>query len=134
MLMRNVEQNLWEFISDTPEEFEHAIANAETHNEKIFFEKMRYKILHETAASNDIIMHDNNNKDGIYILRVGTDDFQGGKILDGYMVGACEEFSGLFFFLTQDLDQFIHRHVTVGEWLKEQDYSGISYDANNDYM
>lgn len=134
MLMRNEKSNIWEFISDTPEEFEHAIANAETLNEKIFFEKMRYKILHETAASNDIIMHDSNNKDGIYILRVGTDNFQVGKILDGYMVGSCEEFSGLFFFLTQDLDQFIHRHVTVGEWLRERDYSGISYDANNDYM
>lgn len=132
--MRNEKQNLWEFKSDTPEEFEHAIANAETPNEKIFFEKMRCKILHETAASNDIIMHDNNNEDGIYILRVGTDDFQIGKIMDGHMVEPCEEFSGLFFFLTQDLDRLIHRHVTVGEWLKEQDYSGISYDANNDYM
>ena len=37
--------------------------------EKYFFEKMKYKIECEPAMSNDLIMSENDNEDGIYIVR-----------------------------------------------------------------
>ena len=52
--MRKREKEEWEGLSDTPEEFETAIKNAISTNEQIFFDKLRFKILHETAASNDV--------------------------------------------------------------------------------
>ena len=37
--------------------------------EKNFFEKMKYKLEFEPAMSNDLIMSEHDNEDGIYIVR-----------------------------------------------------------------
>lgn len=57
----------WDCIVDNPEEFENAIENASTNNEREFFKKLRYKVLHEPAFSNDVLMNDKDNEDGIYV-------------------------------------------------------------------
>lgn len=128
-----ITSDVWQYIADTPQEFEHAINASKTPQEREFFEKLLFKILNETAASNDVIMSDKDNEDGLYILRVGTDDFQVGRVGDPNSPSYPYEYAGLFFFLASDLEPYLHKHITVGEWLKERDYAGIRYDANNDY-
>lgn len=131
--MKKTNAEDWEDLADTPEEFDEAIKNATSENERIFFEKFRHKILHETAASNDVLMHEQDNSDGLYILRVGTDDVMVGRnLLDSNEQTFPREFAGIFCALDQDLFEYINRHTTLREWLRERDYDGIRYDANND--
>lgn len=125
----------WEYLSDTPEEFELAIQNAVTPNEREFFEKLRYKILNETAFSNDVLMKDDENGDAIYIMRVGTDDIMIGHNLT--VVGKeheAVELAGVCYAMSYDLYDFLGYHITLQEWLRNRDYKGIRYDRNNDYM
>lgn len=122
----------WECFVDTPEEFENAIKNAKSDNERTFFESIMYKVVHEPAFSNDVLMHDKDNKDRIYILRVSDDFIIGMKDSNGMDAGSPSEYSGLFSFLATDMYPYLHHHITVGEWLRNRDYAGIRYDANND--
>ncbi len=124
----------WDYLSDTQNEFEEAIANAISENERQFFEKLRFKFLHETAASNDILMNESDNDDGIYILRVGTDDILIGKDLENPDEKTTPaEYAGIFLALQHDMYMYVHRHITLLEWLRERNYKGVRYDANNDY-
>lgn len=124
----------WEYLADTPQEYREAINNAVSENERKFFTNLRQKILFETAASNDVLMNENDNDDGLYILRVGSDDILIGKNLSKPNEQSTpEEYSGIFLALQQDLHKYVQRHVTLLEWLRERDYKGIRYDANNDY-
>jgi hypothetical protein len=134
-MKKEKEQENWEYIVDTPEEFEAAIKNAVSSNEKEFFEKLRYKILHETAFSNDVLMKDDENEDAIYILRVGTDDIMVGHNLTvpGKKHEAIE-LSGVCFAMSYDLYDFLNYHITLKEWLRRRDYQDIHYNCNNDYM
>lgn len=124
----------WEDIADTPQEYEHAIKNATSDNERRFFEKLRYKVLHETAASNDVLMNEKDNEEGLYVLRVGTDDILLGKNLsDPNEKSTPIEIAGLFQALEEDIFPYVGRHITLWQWLRDRDYKGIRYDANNDY-
>lgn len=132
--MSKKDHECWEHIADTPEEFEEAIRNAVSENEREFFQKLRYKILNETAASNDVLMNENDNDDGLYLLRVGTDDIIIGKnISDPAETISPEEYAGIFLALEQDISRFVGRSVSLKDWLRERDYRGIKYDQNNDY-
>lgn len=124
----------WEYVADTPEEFEEALKNAISDNERTFFKKFRHKILTETAASNDVLMHEDDNEDGLYILRVGTDDVLIGRNLTkpGEKTTPAE-YAGIFLALEQDIFRYTGRHETLLEWLRRRDYKGIRYDRNNDY-
>lgn len=125
----------WADLSDTPEEFDNAIKNAITPKEKEFFEKLRYKELNETAASNDVLMNEADNSDGLYILRVGSDGILIGKrIADPSETSIPEEYAGIFLALQHSISQFVGRDITLLEWLRERDYKGIKYNRNNDYM
>ncbi len=125
----------WEYLSDTQEEFELAIQNAVTPNEREFFEKLRYKILNETAFSNDILMKDDENSDAIYIMRVGTDDIMiGHNLTVAGKEHEAVELAGVFYAMSYDLYDFLGYHITLQEWLRNRDYRGIRYDRNNDYM
>lgn len=122
----------WEFLSDTPEEFNNAIRNAVSDKEKEFFNKLRYKELNHPACSNDVLMHDKDNEDGLYILRV-SDSFMVGKAhRENPSLQYPREYGGLFFFLRQDLYPYLGYHITVQDWLRNRDYSGINYEADND--
>ena len=132
--MKKQEYDPWDYLEDTPEEFDTAIKNAVSDKERKFFEKLRYKILHETAFSNDVLMHEKDNEDGLYILRVGTDDIMIAVILEkpGEKTTPVE-ISGLFGALEEDIHEYVGRHMTLLDWLRARDYRGIRYDANNDY-
>ncbi len=125
----------WKYLADTPEGFDAAIKGSVSKSEKEFFEKLRHKILHETAFSNDVLLKDDENDDAIYIMRVGTDDIMVGHNLT---VNGSEheavELAGVCFAMSYDLYDFLGYHITLQEWLRKRDYRGIRYDRNNDYM
>lgn len=132
--MKKYSSEDWECLADTPEEFEEALKNAVSENERTFFEKFRHKILTETAFSNDILMHCDDNEDGLYILRVRIDDVLIGRNLENPDEDTIpEEFEGIFLALEQDISQYTGRHETLLDWLRRRDYNGIRYDRNNDY-
>lgn len=130
--MRRKSEEDWEDMNDTPEEFKNAIKYALTDNEKEFFKKLRFKVLNEGAASYDVLMNDKDNDDGIYILRISDDFLIGRKDDNGKDMVTILEIPGLFYFLSEYMDQQINRHITILDWLRERDFSGINYDANND--
>lgn len=121
----------WEFLCDTPEEFKNAIKHACSENERIFFEKLRYKMLYETAFSNDVLMNDKDNEDRIFIVRSRFDDILIGSKKED--IPACE-YEGIFHALEEDMYIYTGQHITLLEWLRKRDYHGIRYDANNDYI
>jgi hypothetical protein len=134
-MKRKKMSEIWEYIADTPEEFDEAIKNAVSPNEKEFFKKLRYKILNESAASNDVLMNEKDNEDGLYILRVGTDDIMVGKnISDPNENSVAIEYAGIFLALKQDISHYVGYHITLKDWLRNRDYNGIRYDQNNDYL
>lgn len=131
--MKKMINSDWEYLSDTPEEFDYAIKNAVSKKERTFFEKLRDKFLHEIAASNDVLMNEKENPDGLYILRIGTDSILIGRNMsDPKETSIPIEFSGIFMALKEDIYNYVGRHVTLLEWLRERDYHGIRYDGNND--
>lgn len=126
------DNEIWECFDDTPEEFEQAINNACSPNERTFFEKLLYKVVNEVAASNDVLMHDRDNEQGIYILRISDDFLIGKKDESGHDTAMPVEYEGLFTLLSSDMHRFVNRHITVGQWLRDRDYRGINYNGNND--
>lgn len=126
----------WENLADSFIEFKEAIDNASSENEKEFLEQMMYKIPYEMAASNEILLKPEENEDNLYILRVGSGDFIVGQEPNNssspnypYEIGGLLGKDG---FLGFDLFPYLHRHITVLEWLRERDYKGIQYNRNND--
>lgn len=104
-------------------------------NEKTFFEKIRYKMEHELAPSNELIMSEIDNDDKIYIVRVDYDEFIVGHGTVGHY---DEEFHGMN--LSEVLDAnlkelgYIDNDITLWEWLRERDYKGVRYNNNYAYM
>lgn len=114
-------------------------ANMEGHytsdNEKVFFEKMKFKMENEIAPSNDLIMFEEDNDDHIYIVRCIYDEFIVGHGTkshydDEYHVMNLSEA------LSANLKTlgFIDRDITLLEWLRERDYRGIRYNHNYAFM
>ncbi|MGM9815436.1 MAG: hypothetical protein ACI304_00045 [Lepagella sp.] len=104
-----------------------------THEELNFFQNMKFKEEHELALSNDLIMSENDNADGIYIVRVEYDE---------YIIGCAAHpedelhTMNLSEALNTKLSQIgiMDRTKTIGEWLRSINYQGISYNHNYDNM
>lgn len=43
------------------------------------------------------------------------------------------EYAGIFTALCQDIYNYTGKHISLLEWLRERDFKGVRYDANNDY-
>ena len=104
-------------------------------NEKVFFEKMKFKIEFEPAMSNDLILSEHDNEDGIYIVRCYDCEF-----IIGCHVGENfkEEKHTMNFSdaLETNLQEcgFIDDNLTLLEWLRKRNYNGVRYDHNYDLM
>ena len=98
--------------------------------EKDFFKKMEKKVFGEFAPSADLLMSEHNNHDEIYIVRYYFSEFRIGQGL------ADNRFKGKIYTLTfaealeADLFQFLDRHVTLLEWLREIDFKGLDFNGN----
>ncbi len=102
-------------------------------NERIFFEKLRYKMEHEPTLSNDLLMHEDDNEDHIYIVRCICCEFIIGQTINGSSKEDCH-LMNLSDTLSVNLKDagFTENSITLLEWLRERDYKGIRYDNNFD--
>ena len=101
--------------------------------EKKFFVELKRKEQTEPAYSNELLIFEKENSDGIYLLRKYYDIY-----LLGYRkkCGSTEEFEceSLYNILHSNLGQCVDfpESITLLEWLRRQDYSVIRYNRNYD--
>lgn len=107
------------------------LASPSSAEEKEFFEKIAHKILYEEAYSNDLLLSEHDNEDGIYIVRCYDYEF-----IIGRHVGEkfYEEVSTMNFAdcLNTNLKEaeLLDEDITLLEWLRKRNYSGIMYNHN----
>ena len=130
--MEKKENKLWK---EDEELFTSMEGKYKSLNEKVFFEKMKFKMEYEIAPSNDLIMFEEDNDDHIYIVRCVYEEIIVGHGLKG---SYDEEFHVMTLneALNANLKQlgFLNRDVTLLEWLRERDYEGIRYNHNYAFM
>ncbi len=105
---------------------------SKTQNEKKFFSEILRKATEEIALSGDLMMSENDNDYGIYILREVYDEFRTGV---ASIKPECSEVfaDGISELLAVRLESIgLHNDITIGEWLQNIDYKGINYNANYD--
>lgn len=90
-----------------------------TENERFFFETMKERLT-EDCSNNDILMDDESNDLGIFLVRFSFDWFKMSRY------GECQ---GLRDILNATLDGYGKPNVTLLEYLKEKDFSVIKYDS-----
>lgn len=101
--------------------------------EKAFFKKMCYKEQYEPAFSNELLVFENENESGIFLLRKYYDTY-----LIGYRnpIGTVAEYEcvTLCAALSSRLDQCIGfpLQITLLEWLRKFDYGMVKYNRNYD--
>ena len=112
--------------------FERMKDEYQSENEKEFFERLRYKQEHVFTVANDLILHERNNEDGIYIVRCEYEEYVVGQkeVIEEQHVMDLSEALAINLKETGLLD----REITLFEWLRERDYAGVEYDHNYDDM
>lgn len=108
-------------------------SNSITPEEFNFFQNMQFKELHESTLSNDLIMSEHDNADGIYIVREEYDEY-----LIGCVAHPEDEIHvmNLSEALNINLTQIgiKTKNETIWEWLRSINYHGVSYNHNYDNM
>lgn len=128
-------QNITPFTNEDLELFASVADHYRSVNEKIFFETLKNKIQNEPAMSNDLLLSEFDNADGLYLVRCYSSEFILGKHQGGHF---SPEYT------TMDLHDVLHanlfelsfldRDITFWAWLKEHDYKEIMYNHNYDLM
>lgn len=101
--------------------------------EKRFFSMMEKKQEYESAFANELLVFEQENPDGLFLLRKYYDTYLiGYKHQDGTTTEyECET---LFQALSLRLDMCIQfpKKITLWEWLRDSDYEVVRYDRNYD--
>lgn len=102
-----------------------------SNEEKQFFEVMSHKIHHEPAPANDLIMHEDSNDDGIYIVRCYDSEFINGKHKGQDF---AEEVHAMTLKEAMNTNfkecHFSEQNITLIDWLRHRNYAGVEYDHN----
>lgn len=103
--------------------------------EEMFFEVMNYKIHHEPAWSNDLLLSHDDNEDNLYIVRLYDSEFILGQLRDGNFSKEIHTmtFSELMHANLKE-NGFLDYDITLTDWLRKRNYAGIKYDHNFDMM
>ena len=112
--------------------FERMKGHYQSENEREFFEKLRKKEEEEFTYSNDLILHESNNDDKLYIFRCLYEEYVVGQ----EMVLEEQHTMDLSEALAINLKDagLLERDITLFDWLRERDYAGVEYDHNYDDM
>lgn len=102
-----------------------------TSEEFNFFQNMRFKEESEPTLSNDLIMSEDDNSLGIYIVRVNYDEYMVGcsqhQDEEVYAMNLSEALS----IKLKDIG-IDNCDKTLGEWLQSINYKGVKYNRNYD--
>lgn len=87
------------------------------------------------AMSNDLILFEQDNKDSIYLIRCEYEEYIVGHMTDGKYDDEYHAMT-LSEVLAINLKSlgYINEDLTLFEWLRKNDYAGIQYNHNFDYM
>lgn len=111
------------------------IAHPVSENEQKFFIRLKDKMENELAPCKEVLFSERDNKDGIFLLRDGYDEFIIGSerddVPDDYI-----HLMSLTEALRTNLMQagFVMRDLTLLDWMRERDYNGAMFDHNNAYL
>lgn len=127
--------------------FEEMKEHYRSEEERLFFEKMKLKMVYECAPSGDDIMIGRDNEDAMYICRLDQDEF-----VIGRYTGEKVHIPAHVFWLEHDSHHYVEYHamnlsealshnlkdiigkdITLLEWLHERNYRGIEYNGNVAY-
>ena len=114
--------------------FESMRGNYQSENEKKFFEYLFYVEQWDFCMSGDMLLHEDDNKEKIYIMRVGFDEYEVGK--DSPNVLKNQHVQGLSYVLAINMKEcgLLGENITLLQWLKKRDYKGVRYDQNRDFQ
>ena len=110
--------------------FESMVGHYQSDNEREFFENLRFKQENVFTVSHDLILHEDNNEGGLYIVRCEYEEYIVGqeKVIEEQHVMFLAEALQLNLKEAGLLD----RDITLFDWLRERDYKGVEYDHNYD--
>ena len=118
-----------QFPTDDKELYYYMQGQYVSEEEKDFFEQMLLKEIYDFPVSTfDVIMHEDDNEDGIYIEKHYHSEYKVAQVKDGKTKQISlypESLSGL---LKLDLYELLGVHITVLEWLRKRNYSKVRYD------
>jgi len=98
-------------------------------NERTFFENMIRKEIYDFPASSfDVIMHEKDNEDGLFIDKCYDSEYKVGRKTDGRTAVISVLPQSLSELLQLDLYEVLNKHISVLDWLRQRDYSGVRYD------
>ena len=128
--MRTIKNKIWDVDKRL---FDEMNGKYNTPEESNFFQTMRYKEECEPALANDLILSENTNPEGLYIVR---------ELYDVYVVGiaSLEEEEMHVMNLHEALNIKLsevglsNNDLTLWEWLRHRNYQGVTYNHNYDLM
>lgn len=106
-------------------------SNCQSDNERHFFTTMKRKQQYEPSLSNDLILHEDDNSDGVAIIRSYYDEYtvavaNGKEWKQKHVMNLSQALSINLMALG------LSRDMTLGQWLKQNDYAHIQYNHNYD--
>lgn len=114
--------------------FNRISSNYQSYKERWFFESIKELEQWDCSVAHDIIMSQNDNEDCIFIVRAncneyifGCDDLKDHRVYEHVMTLSEALSSNLKALGVVDTD------ITLLEWLRSRDYSGVSFNHNLDY-
>lgn len=117
-------------LKEDRELFERMEGQYRTAAESEFFKKIRYKQEYVMTSANDLILFEDNNPDGVYIVRCWYEEYVVGN---GFSM-AEEHYMSLHEALSVNLKEIgvLDEDITLFDWLRKHDYAGVEYDHNYD--
>jgi len=114
--------------------FEQMKGHYQSEEERIFFEKIRYKELYEPADSNELLLLEEENDDLVYIIRISSSEYQFGSGEYGHQKDQYVE--TLYDMLNTNVEDIgiTSMRGTMLDWLRSINYKGIRYDRNLEMM
>ncbi len=129
--MKSIKRNkLWDVDEQL---FTSMRAHYQSDREQEFFEKVRERQLWDCSVSGDLLMSENDNEDRLYIMRIQFDEYEVGnydsEVEEQHVMNLSEALS-----LNLKECGLSSQDLTLLQWLRGRDYSGIRYDCNYDNM
>ncbi len=121
----------YEFWEVDEQLFNSMRGNYQSPEEKEFFEKLYEKQSWDCTIAGDLLLHENDNEDRIYIVRNNCDE---------YVIGQDDKEQVHVMNLTEALNTnlkevgFLQENITLWDWLRKRNYKGMQYDHNYDFI
>lgn len=125
--MIDIDDDLKSLLEEDLTLFEEMKGKYVSENERIFFETLEQKECYDFSSMFDMLMLEPDNEIELYFIRCYWNEYEIG-------IGQNKEhFDSLKEALSMDLHTIgVPEHITLLEWLRKRDYTGVHYDRDND--